>query len=232
MGSHSILELHPRLTLPRLIGKRGNWRGKVTLVAHRGEKPPELDKVEEDVRVLVRNKAKGAKAERELPHQLLEACQDAPKVTQCSRRDVREDDLARRNNGKGEMSNALDNDQQRDLAVPVARQKGSKKAQTKVEDVDARTGLGVCPTRAGRSAATGACEQSLVSFIPLAIRVISRFARTYTSNLHVTITLSSDPPKTRYRTSKLCTKVDAKLAAGCLVVQARQAKGEERCFFL
>ena len=34
-----------------------------------------------------------------------------------------------------------------------------------------------CPTRGGRSAATGACEQSLVSFIPLAIRVISRFAR-------------------------------------------------------
>ena len=35
-----------------------------------------------------------------------------------------------------------------------------------------------CPTRAGRSAATGACEQSLVSFIPLAIRV-PRFAETY-----------------------------------------------------
>ena len=33
--------------------------------------------------------------------------------------------------------------------------------------------------RAGRSAATGACEQSLVSFIPFAIRVVSRFARTY-----------------------------------------------------
>ena len=34
-----------------------------------------------------------------------------------------------------------------------------------------------CPTRVGRSAATGACEQSLVSFISLAIRVISRFAQ-------------------------------------------------------
>ena len=34
-----------------------------------------------------------------------------------------------------------------------------------------------CPTRAGRSGATGACEHSLVSFLLLAVRVISRFAR-------------------------------------------------------
>ena len=34
-----------------------------------------------------------------------------------------------------------------------------------------------CPTRAERSAVTGACEQTLVSFIPFAIRVIPRFAR-------------------------------------------------------
>ena len=68
------------------------------------------------------------------------------------------------------------------VVVAESRRAGGKFDHNRVPvvwiiDASVAWGLVPCPTRAGKSVATGACEQSLVSLVSLAIRFISRFAR-------------------------------------------------------
>ena len=68
------------------------------------------------------------------------------------------------------------------LSPHVAQRKRTRERQSRQLlccSIRIRPAKTPCPTRARRSAATGACEQSVVSFIPLAIRIISHLLETY-----------------------------------------------------